>query len=95
MTDENNICPEDEKCAEEFKLPSMMEMAKNLMSDGVKIVGNAFSGNKTVVSDDVRESRWSICLECPMLQNNRCTQCGCFMKVKTALQTSKCPIDKW
>lgn len=100
MTEENNIndstvCPEEEKCVEELKLPGMLDMAKNLMRDGTNIVTNALIGNKTLVEDSVREARWSTCRGCPKLLNDRCTECGCFMKVKVAFQTSTCPIGKW
>lgn len=101
MTDENNmidvtICAEEENCAEELKLPGMLDMAKNLMRDGAKIASNALSGNKSLVDDDVRESRLSICRACPKFTpQERCTECGCFMKVKSAFATSKCPLGKW
>ncbi len=100
MSEENNmmdttICPQEDNCAEELKMPSVMQMTKNLMTDGSKIVNNALQGNKTLVSDEIRESRWSVCQSCPFLQNDRCTQCGCFMKVKVAFHTSKCPEGKW
>lgn len=89
------VCPEEEKCVEELKLPGMMDMAKNLMRDGTKIISNAIGGNKTLVSTSTRETRWSICQGCPKLLNDRCTECGCFMKVKVAFVSSKCPIEKW
>jgi len=89
------VCPEEENCAEELKLPGMMDMAKNLMQDGKSIIGNALKGNQTLVSTEERERRWAICQSCPLLQDNRCTACGCFMKVKVAFHTSKCPEGKW
>jgi len=100
---ENNIidvqiCPEEENCLgdiDKASMPSVMQMAKNLMSDGSKVISNALQGNKTLASDAIREHRWSTCLSCEHLQENRCSKCGCFMKVKVALATSKCPIDKW
>lgn len=100
MTDKDSIiditvCPEDEKCAEELKLPGMLDMAKNLIKDGTNIVSNVLIGNKTLVDDSIREKRWSICQGCPKLLNDRCTECGCFMKVKVAFVTSKCPLEKW
>lgn len=95
MTD-MNICPEENDCSEELKLPGMMEMAKNLMKDGVKIAENALSGNKTLVEDFVREQRLTLCRECPQFTpEERCVECGCFMKVKSAFVTSKCPLGKW
>lgn len=97
MSDDMQICPEED-CIDGIdkkSMPSIMEMAKNLMNDGGKIVNNALQGNKTLVSDEIREHRWSICTPCEHLQDNRCTKCGCFMKVKVAFVTSKCPIEKW
>lgn len=95
MENEDNICPDVDNCVEELKLPGMLEMAKNLMRDGTQIVKNAASGNSTIVEDSVRDSRWSTCMSCPRLQNDRCLECGCFMKIKVAFVTSKCPLDKW
>ena len=96
MSDNISICPEETPCAEELKLPGMVEMAKNLMKDGTKIVSNALQGNKTLVEDATREHRISICRQCPKFTpEERCTECGCFMKVKVAFITSKCPLSKW
>lgn len=91
----DNICPEDVECIDKNELPSVMQMAKNLMNDGSKILKNAVQGNKSLVDDDIREQRWSTCLTCPRLQNDRCLECGCFMKIKVAFVTSKCPLEKW
>lgn len=96
MTDEMGICPDEvTDCVDTKQLPSMLQMAKNLMEDGTKIISNAVKGNTTLVDDSVRENRWSVCETCPFLLDNRCTKCGCFMKVKVAFQTSKCPEGKW
>lgn len=92
---EEPICPKETPCVSHEELPSVMRMAKNLASDGAKIVKNAIKGNQTLVDDDTRNSRWSICQSCPFLQNDRCVKCGCFMKVKVAFQTSNCPENKW
>lgn len=92
---ENDICPQDVECVDKETLPSVMQMAKNLINDGGKILNNAIQGNSTLVDDTLREQRWSTCVSCPRLQNDRCLECGCFMKVKVAFVTSKCPIEKW
>lgn len=94
MSDDLNICPEED-CIEELKMPGMMEMAKNLIRDGGNILDNALKGNSTLVSTEVRDARWSTCQPCPFLQDDRCTKCGCFMKIKVAFVSTKCPIDKW
>lgn len=91
---EEQICPQED-CVPTEDLPSLMQMAKNLTSDGAKIIKNAVAGNKTLVEDDVRVYRWSICQGCPRLQNDRCLECGCFMKVKVAFNTSVCPLGNW
>jgi hypothetical protein len=96
MTEELSICPEEvNDCVDTKQLPSVLQMAKNLMEDSTKIVTNALQGNSTLVSDDIRTQRWSTCQTCEFLLNDRCTKCGCFMKVKVAFQTSKCPEGKW
>ena len=92
MTEE--ICPQED-CVPKEELPSVMQMAKNLATDGSKIIKNAISGNQTLVDDEVRIHRWSVCQECPRLQNDRCLECGCFMKIKVAFKTSNCPLQKW
>ena len=93
--DSHEICPQEQDCVDTNELPTAMEMAKNLMKDGSAIIKNVFSGNKTLVNDEERNRRWSICGDCPRLQNDRCLECGCFMKVKVAFQTSVCPLNKW
>ena len=89
-----DICPQED-CVPQEALPSAMEMAKNLARDAGKIVQNAVAGNKTLVEPFVRDQRWSTCTGCPRLQNDRCLECGCFMKVKVAFNTSVCPLGKW
>ena len=41
--------------------------------------------------------RLSLCLDCEWYEGNskRCKRCGCYMPLKTKLDTSKCPIEKW
>jgi len=52
--------------------------------------------NILIYDDSIISKRWDICKGCPELTDlNRCKQCGCFMKVKTRIATSKCPIGKW
>lgn len=41
--------------------------------------------------------RITICKQCPELISitNQCKKCGCFMAVKTKLDSAKCPLGKW
>ena len=43
----------------------------------------------------LREERERICRSCPFREENRCRQCGCYIKTKAALLSSECPIGKW
>jgi hypothetical protein len=88
------ICPQED-CVPKEDLPSAFEMAKNLTRDASKIVQNAVAGNNTLVEQSIRDYRWMMCTGCPRLQGARCLECGCFMKVKVAFQTSQCPLGKW
>lgn len=50
-----------------------------------------------IANDDVIASRNEICSTCEFLIKDyvRCSKCGCYMKIKTRLDVSKCPIGKW
>lgn len=47
--------------------------------------------------ENVSNIRYSICLGCPELisATKQCKKCGCFMNIKTQLESAKCPIGKW
>jgi|TARA_R100001594_G_scaffold1363_1_gene5889 hypothetical protein len=45
---------------------------------------------------DIQDERMAICRGCKFLTPKfRCTQCGCFMKVKTKIAGMSCPEGKW
>ena len=51
---------------------------------------------RNIIHDEsVLKMRWDLCLGCEFLKDNKCLECGCFMKVKHKLAMAKCPIDKW
>lgn len=41
--------------------------------------------------------RFEICKQCPELikLTNQCKRCGCFMSIKTTLDSARCPLGKW
>jgi Family of unknown function (DUF6171) len=41
------------------------------------------------------DERLSICESCDRLENGRCKECSCFVKLKVRLATEKCPLSKW
>ena len=72
-------------------VPVSIETAKSLTAASKDIFLRKF------VSEDVRNIRMDICKECPSWSErfNRCTECGCQMRVKVALASSQCPLKKW
>jgi hypothetical protein len=56
-----------------------------------------FNPNIEKVSDDVSDSRMSICKQCPELikTTSQCKKCGCIMNLKTKLPNASCPLNKW
>ena len=45
---------------------------------------------------DEIQRRMKICEDCEhFLVSKQCSQCGCFMPLKTRLVHAKCPVGKW
>ena len=90
----------------EQKLPPASQMIRNLAVDHWKSLKAFVRGKQVIVPQEVAEERWEICKQCPYLLydetnpdtnkvDGRCTECGCFMNVKTHYATAECPIGKW
>lgn len=45
------------------------------------------------VSDEVYETRLSICKTCEDLVNGMCKKCGCFVELRAAKQFMNCPSE--
>lgn len=56
-----------------------------------------FDPNQPRSDQELIESRLKICNTCPAFKKHtqRCSKCGCFMKMKSTLKQAKCPIGKW
>lgn len=39
--------------------------------------------------------RLALCSQCPENRDGRCSQCGCFLRQKVRLASSRCPLGKW
>jgi len=48
-------------------------------------------------TDEESNRRFEICKACPELirLTKQCKKCGCFMAVKTKIQSAVCPMEKW
>lgn len=71
--------------------PSITQMAQTLVHDASKWV----RGGMMLVPKNISEERLGICSQCEFYKEQRCTKCGCQMRVKTTMATSRCPIGKW
>lgn len=45
----------------------------------------------------IAEKRFSICKGCPKLikATSQCSECLCFMNLKTKILNAECPLHKW
>lgn len=50
-----------------------------------------------LADDEEQKIRYKICEECEFFNSisSRCKKCGCFMKIKTRLDSSKCAMGYW
>jgi hypothetical protein len=54
-------------------------------------------GFKVLATTELSEQRHKICERCDFFDpmELQCLKCGCFTEAKTAMNTEKCPLDKW
>lgn len=78
------------------KFPPFFQQIRNLGKEMWAAGKNAARGLPVLVTADVAFERFSTCQSCEFLKDDsRCEKCGCFMKTKTQLASSSCPIGKW
>tara|TARA_R110000751_G_scaffold82534_2_gene166050 strand:+ start:2211 stop:2453 length:243 start_codon:yes stop_codon:yes gene_type:complete len=70
-------------------VPVNKETLNNLTQAAKDVAKNRYAPKHII------KHRLSICETCPHKVENRCKACGCFLKAKTALLNSTCPIKKW
>jgi hypothetical protein len=53
--------------------------------------------SRNLIDEETASKRMGICEECPRLikGTKQCKECGCFMSLKTKLESAVCPIGKW
>jgi hypothetical protein len=79
----------------EKELPGPGEQLINLSKTTLDVVKDIFRDIKA--SESVVIQRNKTCKECEdyIPNQDRCSVCGCYLKVKTLLQVAKCPRNKW
>lgn len=66
---------------------------KKTTAGGIK--GNFAFLNGIMASSELTEERRVICGDCEHNKLGICTQCGCVIKLKTAILATFCPLAKW
>jgi len=75
---------------EDKPLPTMLTQAKNFAGAVIEHIAHGMKEAENY------EERISFCDACSEFRSDeRCAQCGCFMKVKAKWAEKKCPLNKW
>lgn len=77
-------------------LPDMMTLAKNAATAAMQEVKAVAAGQPAVEEAEVTR-RLTLCHRCELFlrPQQRCSQCGCYMKFKSRLRSQSCPVGKW
>lgn len=56
-----------------------------------------FNPNEPRSPEELANARLEVCKRCIFFNTKmqKCTRCGCFMKLKTTLANAKCPEGHW
>jgi hypothetical protein len=83
--------------SKEQQYPSIPDQAKNIVNLVQDAITDVLKGNQLFATDEEQTRRMEICKQCEFYSEEdvRCRQCGCFLKQKTSLTASKCPLNKW
>ena len=101
-----NIKDTEKMLGKENKLPPLSQRVRNVAVDHWKGLKAFLKGKHIIVPQEIAQERWDECIKCDRLlydetnpdtnkKDGRCTECGCFMNVKTHYATAECPIGKW
>ena len=52
-------------------------------------------GDNNRVSETEYASRLDVCKNCDYLNEGTCGACGCYVELRAAARTGKCPYKKW
>lgn len=79
--------------------PSVLDQLRNAHRAAIKAYKHVIKTGQIQSPPELATARRAICAECPFNQIkwrvNRCTQCGCSIKAKTATLSESCPLKKW
>ncbi len=52
-------------------------------------------GKDIRVSEKAYQNRLDTCRQCDYLNEGTCNACGCYVELRAAAKTGKCPYKKW
>ena len=85
-----------EKTSENNELPPLLEQIGNLTGTSRDVLLGFLKTGKVLASSDMEKRRAEICLKCDKLTEDwRCSDCGCFLKVKLRTLYADCSLRKW
>jgi len=82
-------------CKGKNTLPPKSKQVSNFVLSVANAIANAIKSGKIVAPEAVISKRISICTNCRHLSENRCSVCGCFVNIKTGINSEKCPLNHW
>ena len=76
------------------QLPSLAKQASNLAGS---IVSHVAGGMKTRTDEEAEALVEQHCKSCEFYirDSGRCSQCGCYLAIKTTWKSEHCPVGKW
>jgi hypothetical protein len=75
--------------------PNLFQQLKNAAMAAREAAGGVAKNCTLFASNEVADERRLICVACEHRAKRRCSKCGCNVRIKTRLQTSKCPDNRW
>ena len=84
------------KLMKSLAIEQVNEYVENNESIDMRIAPQAVKRNM-IYDEEVLKMRWDICSSCEFLKDGKCTECGCYMRVKSKLSIARCPLNppKW
>ena len=71
------------KDLDDKKISEEIKQAIDRLDDGLK------------VSEEEYGSRLDVCISCDRLNAGTCMACGCYVELRAAAVSGKCPYKKW
>ena len=66
------------------------EVYEHLIVEGLKALPA-----EDIADGEVTAIRLGVCQACEKLNQGTCLACGCYVEIRAALKTGKCPYSKW